>query len=254
MKLKELLTQIKQIEKNINSSTIYICGGAARDRYMGKLQKISDLDLTTGDKTIDVVSQKLFELLQAKYKVTRKIMADGHSTIFFGNLKIDFSSNYNAPNIENILTSMGINPSNMKKETFSRDFTCNALLMDFNLTTLIDPTNKGFKDIKEKRIRTCLSPAITFIDKEKRVFRSVYLACKLGFEVDNSIIDFVKNHKNEMNIGIVNPIFIADKINQAFNYDPEKASKLLTQMDLWNFISINDTIYPYYLRHIKGTI
>jgi len=253
MKLRDLLTQIKQIEKSINSSPVYICGGAARDRYMGQLEKIDDLDLTTGDKTVDILSQKLLESLQDKYKVFRKVMPDGHSTVFIGNLRVDFSSNYNAPNIDKILKSMGINnPSNMKKETFSRDFTCNALLMDFNLTTLIDPTNKGFKDIKEKKIRACISPEITFIDKEKRIFRAIYLACKLGFTVDESIINFVKNNIDKLNFSNVRPSFIKEKINVAFAYNPEKASELLTKMNLWDKIPVTEKIYPYYLKHIKS--
>ncbi len=254
MKLRELLAQIKQIEDETKSSTVYICGGAARDRYMNRLYKIEDLDLTTGDKTIDIVSLKLFDKLKEKYNIKRKIMSDGHSSIFLGNLKIDFSSNYNTPNIDKILESLKINnPSNIRKETFSRDFTCNALLMDFNLTTLIDPTNQGFKDIKDKKIKTCLAPEITLLNKEKRIFRAIYLAAKLNFDIDQSIIDYVNNNMEKIDFESVSPTFISDKLNIAFNLDGEKASYYVTKMNLWNRIPITEIIYPFYLQYLKGS-
>ena len=252
MKLRELLSQIKAIQEEINSSTVYICGGAARDRYMQRLYKIEDLDLTTGDKTVDIISLKLFDLLKEKYNVKRKIMSDGHSSIFLGNLKIDFSSNYNAPNIEKILKSLGIdNPSNIRKETYSRDFTCNALLMDFNLTTLIDPTNQGFTDIKQKKIKTCLSPNITFLNKEKRIIRSVYLAAKLGFDIDQSIIDYVNLNIGNINFENINPTFTSDKLNVAFAIDGDRAAYYLNKMNLWSHIPITESMYPYYLKYLK---
>lgn len=251
MKLRELLTDIKNIQKEINSSTVYICGGAARDRYMDNLKKLDDLDLTTGDKTIDLISVKTFELFKEKYKVSRKKMTDGHSTILLGNLKIDFSSNYNAPNIDKILLSMNIKPNNIKKEAFSRDFTCNSLLMDFNLTTLMDPTTKGFVDIKNKIIKCCTTPEITFLNN-KRVIRAVYLACKLGFDVDESILNYVRNNPIILET-FMNPNFISEKLNKAFIIDGDKASYLMTRMNLWTYAPITEIIYPFYLKHLKAS-
>lgn len=262
MKLRELLTQIKQVENEIKSSPVYICGGAARDRYMGKLDKINDLDLTNGDKTIDLVSIRLFNLLKSKYKVNRHVMPDGHSSIFMGNLKIDFSSNYNAPDIERILKSKNIsNPTNLQKETYSRDFTCNALLMDFNLNTLMDPTRRGFKDIQEKKIRTCLPPEVTLQNNNKRIIRSIYLACKLNFDVDESIISFVKNNpkifspetSTIISDKLVYPKYFTHFLNKAFDADPEKAAYLLGAMNLWQFIPVTERFYPYYLKFLRGS-
>ena len=252
MKLKDVLDDIKKIEREINSSSVYICGGAARDRYMRNLNKIDDLDLTTGDKTIDLLSIKAYEFFEQKYKVHRKKMTDGHSTIFLGNLKIDFSSNYNAPNIDKILVSMGIKPNNIKKEAFSRDFTCNSLLMDFNLTTLMDPTNKGFNDIKNKIIKCSISPEISFLNN-KRIIRSVYLACKLGFDVDEAIIAYVRNNPILLETPSINPNFVSEKMNRAFIFDADKASYLITRMNLWNSIPITENIYPHYLKHLKAS-
>src|SRR5271157_6037180 len=162
MKLRDLLQEMKRVQEQIGASQPYICGGTPRDKHMGKLQNIADLDITTGDKTVDYLSQEFAIDLRKRYNVTRKTMEDGHSTLFVGSLKLDFSSNFNAPNIDQILLKMGIaKPTDMQREMFSRDFTCNAFLMTLDIKNIVDPTKRGFADIKERKIKTCLSPEIT---------------------------------------------------------------------------------------------
>jgi len=251
MKLRELLQQIKTIQMRIGVDPCYICGGVCRDKYIGRLDKISDLDLTNGSKTIDYLSQEFAIDLRKKYNVTRKIMDDGHSTIYIGNLKVDFSSNFLVPNIEALLNNIGIaKPTNMQKELFSRDFTCNALLLSIDLKNLIDPTNKGFQDIKEKKIKTCLSPEITLTSNRNRVIRSIYLAAKLDFDIDNSIINYVLQHPETVQISSRKSL--TEKINEAFKWDADKSSHLLTQMNLWKYVPITDLVYPYYIKYGRG--
>ena len=228
-----------------------ICGGTPRDKYLKRLDNISDLDITTGENTVDYLSQEFSSKLLENYNVTRKTMPDGHSTIFVGNLKVDFSSNFNVENIDSLLSKAGIvKPTSMQKEMFSRDFTCNSLLLSLDLKNITDPTNKGFKDIKEKKIRTCLSPEITLISNRNRVIRAIYLACKLGFDIDQSIIDFVR--KNPDSVKISTTKSLSEKLNEAFTRDADRASYLITKMGLWNYIPIIDKAQPYYLKNVKG--
>lgn len=228
-----------------------ICGGTPRDKYLKRLDNISDLDITTGDNTVDYLSQEFSSNLLKNYNVTRKTMPDGHSTIFVGNLKVDFSSNFNVQNIDSLLNKIGIvKPTSMQKEMFSRDFTCNSLLLSLDLKNITDPTNKAFKDIKEKKIRTCLSPEITLISNRNRVIRAIYLACKLGFDIDQSIIDFVR--KNPDSVKISTNKSLSEKLNEAFTRDADRASYLITKMGLWNYIPIIDKAQPYYLKNVKG--
>lgn len=251
MKLRDILSQMKEVQVKIGASEPYICGGTPRDRYLGHLENISDLDITTGDKTVDYLSQEFALELRKKYQVERKTMSDGHSTIFIGNLKMDFSSNFNAPNIDIILNKIGIkNPTDMQKEMFSRDFTCNALLLSLDLKNLIDPTKKGFKDIKDKKIKTCLSPDVTLTTNKNRVIRAIYLASKLDFEIDDSIINFVQ--KNPESVKISTEKVMSEKLNDAFKYDADKATFYLNKMGLWNFIPITEAVYPYYIKHVQG--
>lgn len=251
MKLRELLSQLKEVQEKIGSSVPYITGGTPRDRYLGHLENISDLDITTGDKTVDYLSSEFAILLGKKYNITHKTMGDGHSSIFVGNLKLDFSSNFNVPSIDVILKHIGIaHPTEMQKEMYSRDFTCNALLLSLDLRELTDPLHKGFADIKDKMIRTCLSPEITLTSNKNRVIRSIYLASKLDFNVDPKIIEYVS--KNPSSIKISTDKVLNDKLAEAFKRDADKASYLMTKMNVWNQVPINELMQPYYMKYTGG--
>lgn len=251
MKLRELLQQLVAVQRAIGASTPYITGGTPRDKFMNRLDNIADLDITTGDKTVDYLSQEFAIQLRKQYNIVRKTMDDGHSTVFVGNLKVDFSSNFVVPNIDQYLKQMGVDKiTDMQREMFSRDFTCNTLLLTVDLKKLLDPTQRGFKDIREKKLRTCLAPEITLTSNRNRVVRSIYLACKLGFDIDKSIIDFVR--KNPQTVKISTEKAMIEKLNQAFEKDGDKAAKLITEMGLWNLIPITDKVSPYYTKHVQG--
>jgi len=253
MKLKELLYLLGKTAIDIKASYPMICGGTPRDKYLDQLEKVSDIDITTGDKTIDYLSEAFADKLGKQYKVSRKTMPDGHSTVFIGDLKLDFSSNFVIPNIDLYLQKLGIKePTNFQREMFSRDFTCNALLLSLDLKNIIDPTNRGFKDIKEKKIKTCLAPEITLTSNKNRVIRSVYLSSKLNFDIDNSIIEFVK--KNPQSVQDSSQSSLSKKLNEAFTWDADRAEHNLTKMNLWNYIPITKEVYPYYIKHIRGGI
>lgn len=253
MKLRELLREMKTVQEEIEASPPYICGGTPRDKAMGRLDNIADLDITTGDGTVDYLSQEFYLKLRKRYNVTRKTMEDGHSSIFVGNLKVDFSSNFMVPNIDQILQQMGFtNPTNMQREMFSRDFTCNSLLLTLDLKSTLDPTRHGLQDIKDRKIKTCLSPEITLTANRNRVVRAIYLACKLDFDLDQAIIDFVS--KNPETVRISTEKSMTEKLNDAFTRDADKASHLITKMNLWNYVPVTEKVYPYYMKATQGKV
>jgi tRNA nucleotidyltransferase/poly(A) polymerase len=247
MKLRQLLQEMKTVQEEIGASAPFICGGTPRDKYMGRLENIADLDITTGDKTVEYLSEEFFVKLRKRYNITRKTMEDGHSSIFVGQLKVDFSSNFMVHNIDYILQQMGMrNPTNMQREMFSRDFTCNSLLLTMDLKRILDPTKHGAQDIKDRKIKTCLSPEITLTANRNRVVRAIYLACKLDFNLDQAIVDYVS--KNPQTVQISTPKSLTDKLNEAFSKDADKASYLISKMNLWNYIPITEQVYPYYAK------
>lgn len=250
MKLKELLHFISTLAQQHNVSKPLIVGGTVRDKVLGRLDKISDLDITTGDSTIKVLAKELSIALSKKYQIETKTMNDGHTSIFMGDLKVDFSSNFLSPQVFYYLNKMGIKyPTDMQQEMFSRDFTCNALLLDFDLKTIVDPTERGMKDIQDKMIRTCLSPDITLSSNKNRVVRAINLAAKLGFEIDEEIINWVK--KNPQSIQNASKHTLTEKLNGALEYNAEKTVHYLDIMGLWDYVPVNEKLYPWYKQRVK---
>jgi poly(A) polymerase len=246
MKLRELLSDIQRISQRIGTTEPMICGGTVRDKVMGKLSNVSDLDLTTGDKTVHYLAKELAILLGKHYSFDQKNMPDGHVSIHLGNLKIDFSSNFITPDIDQILSKQGISqPTNLQREMFSRDFTCNALLMKLDLTTVIDPTGRGIPDIHAKTIRTCLDPAITMTSNKNRVVRAIYLAAKLDFNLDPSLSEWIKSNPRSIK-EFSSDHSLKEKLNKAVAYNPDKTAKLLTELGLWQHIPITEELQPLF--------
>jgi hypothetical protein len=102
MKLIELLNFVKDCAVKTQSSIPYICGGLPRDKVLNRVDFISDIDLTTGDASVHALATEVAVQLSKKFNVKTKVMDDGHRTLFLDNIKMDFSSNYNEPNIDNI--------------------------------------------------------------------------------------------------------------------------------------------------------
>lgn len=242
MTLVEILQLIEQTAQEKGLSTPFICGGTPRDKMMGRLNQLADVDITTGDSSVFQLAPAVAVKLPGS-KI--KTMADKHSQIMLDDLKIDFSSNFLVPNISQMLKGVGIKqPTPLQCELFSRDFTCNALLMSIDLEKIYDPTGLGIKDIKDKFLRTCLPARITLGSQGRRVIRIIYLAVKLGFEVDPEIIEWVK--ENPKAILDAKPRQISEKIETALNIDKTRTIQLLDEMKLWD-------VLPGYAEMIKGT-
>lgn len=242
MKLSELLYAIGKIAEDKGLSTPYIVGGFPRDRALNRVEEINDIDLTTGDSDIHVLFEELVKKLgnNAVYKR----LPDGHSSININNLKLDFSSNFIVPGITSMLQKVRvINPTDMQKELYSRDFTCNAMLMSLDLKTIIDPTGLGMRDIKNKIIRTCLTPDLTIGYNTRRIIRIVYMSAKLDFDVDPEIIEWVRLRPELVAESTNN--YLIKKINKSLQYNKARTIEMLDKMNLWKYIPPTKELIPY---------
>jgi len=250
MDLRQILSLISEIANEFGISTPYITGGAARDKIAKRLNRLEDIDVTTGDPSIQNLAKELDMRLQ-KMNVphTFQIMSD-HSKIKFPNeLKIDFSSNYNTPGIKEILEKSNINPTPMNRELFSRDFSINSLLMDINLQDIHDPTGFGIKDIENKLIRTNLRPEITLGQDARRIVRVIYLAAKLGFEIDEPIKEWIKNNPGDFSKPPAS--YTSGKLVKAFEYNANLTMKLLAELNLLPYVPSTQEILPYLTGSLK---
>lgn len=232
MKLSEVLDSINDTSIKFKTSTPYICGGVVRDKLLNRINKINDLDITTGDKTIHLLGQEFYNSIYKKYNVTSETAKDNHFTISMGNLKIDFSSNFIYPNINNLLGPGNYN--SLELETYSRDYTCNSLLSDLKLSKILDITKRGERDINSKIIDTCLSPEHTLSVQPNRAFRAVYLAVKLGFNISPRVIKWLKS--NSIIIQGCKFSYLDEKIAFLCSIDKNRTNDLLTECNMKGFI------------------
>ena len=249
MKLRELLLAIEKIANNKGLSRPYIVGGLVRDKLLDRVENIEDVDLTTGDAGIHSLAKHLAVKLgnEAIYKE----MPDGHASINIKNdIKLDFSSNFIVPGITSLLVEAGIDrPTEMQKELYSRDFTCNTALMTLDLETILDPTGLAVEDINKKIIRTCLPPEITLgldSDATKRIIRVVYMSAKLNFDIDPSIIDWVR--ENPQKVAEPSRDYLTKKIESSLNYNEERTIQALNDMNLWSYVPAVSRLAPYMIR------
>lgn len=246
MKLKQFLVAIDHLADEKGLSKPLIVGGVPRDKLAGHLNEINDIDLTTGDRGIHYLAKEVaikFRSPQTRYE----IMSDGHARVTVGELKLDFSSNFNLNNIEALLKEMGIdNPTEMQKELYSRDFTCNTLLMSLDLTTIQDTTRRASLDIKNKLLRTCLPPAITLGQDNKRVVRIIYLVAKLGFKIDPAIVEWV--NENPSTLSNVRADYLAKKLKKAIVFNKDLTIQTIDQLGLWPYVPPLPEFIPYLSR------
>lgn len=243
----DVLQMLSEAAVRLGTSTPYICGGAPRDKIMGRPANIVDIDITTGDNTIHHLAKEAsIRLPNSSFKT----MPDGHSQIIMEGLKIDFSSNYVFPGVSALLAKAGLkNPTSMQLELYSRDFTCNALLMSMDLKKVIDSIGLGIQDINAKVLRTCLPAQLTLGSDHKRVVRVLYMAAKLGFIVDNEIINWVR--KNPQSISTPDQRYVTSKLGQALNYNPAVTTKLMDQMGLWQYAPASPQLTQYMSQDVR---
>lgn len=251
MKLSDILQLLSQTAKDVGSSAPYICGGTPRDKVMGRPLVVEDIDITTGDQSIKTLAKEMAKRTAGPRTVFTE-MNDGHSQLIVDNIKLDFSTNYIEPGIKNMLVKAGLkNPTPMKFELYSRDFTCNTLLMTIDLKKVVDPIGLGLKDIKAKVLRTCLPAKITLGSDHRRVVRVIYLATKLGFKVDDEIINWVK--KNPVSITAHDSReYVTKKLNKSLDFNPKLTVKLIDDMGLWSYVPPSDRLIPYMAQDVRG--
>lgn len=226
MKLSELLDKIQQVSIDKNLSKPYVVGGIPRDRLLGDLSHINDIDITTGNQDSKILGKE-FALYMKDYNPLYKIMDDGHSSVFMGTVQIDFSNNFTIP---------GINKTNLENETFSRDFTCNSLLMSLDLKTVYDLTKRGVSDINNKILDTCLSPEITLKTDPKRIIRAIYLSSKLGFSLSNDLSSWIK--ENSFELKKVENEYKIKKLRKALSFNRENTLSLIKELNLMNYLPV----------------
>jgi len=79
------------------------------------------------------------------------------------------------------------------EDVWRRDFTCNALYYTISDFSIWDYTG-GFEDVKRKRLVLIGDPAHRLREDPVRMLRAVRFAGKLGFTIDESVVEAMRGH------------------------------------------------------------
>lgn len=216
MELKDLLAIMQEIAEEHNLNTPYIVGGVPRNIVLGKLSSMKDIDITTGNKDVSKLA-----ILFAKKLNTPLIEKGKHKSIKYRGVNFDFSTNFIYNNVDKMLLDAGRDPdqmSNLEKETFSRDFTINTLLLDLNLERILDITGFGEIDSKNKVLVCPLDCNVSFITDPKRILRVFKFKSKYGFTVPEDVLEAVR--RNASLIKSIKPRRAAQMTNEILREDP----------------------------------
>lgn len=239
MDIYEFLSYVDKIATKHNLSKPYVVGGVPRDRVLDKdSEGINDVDLTTGDEG----SIMLGNLISKYFKgANSRQYDDGHVSVNYRGLQVDFSNNFKIPGIKEELEKMGVqNITPMKMELYSRDFTINTLLEDLSFTTLYDLTKEGVEDIKAKLVRCPINPNLTISSDPRRILRAIRFAVKFGFTIDDKLKAAILEHRQL--IKQVSVKFAQDKIGEIIRINPERGLDLLIEYKILPLVPLTKFI------------
>lgn len=192
---------------------VYLVGGSVRD-YLLKVST-TDLDLCT-----DATPTEMEEFLpDANFRFAKFGTVSFHFDIYKVEVttlrKEDEYADYRHPkNIKFVTTP---------EEDFTRrDFTINALYLDRDLN-VYDFTD-GLKDLKRRKIKMIGDPNKRIIEDPLRILRALRFKVKLGFDLDETLVDAINQHLSLLNN--LNQDKVKHEIRKMMKLD-EEASKVL---------------------------
>lgn len=250
MKLDELLGIIIEVAKTNGLTEPFMVGGTPRDRILGVIDKkseIKDIDITTGDKN----SPKLAQLINQKLEGSiYNVFDDGHSSVDYQGIHLDFSSNYHVRGIEEELKRLNVKDiTPMKMELYSRDFTINCLLEKLDFTGIFDLTGESMDDIKGKIIRCPINPEITISSDPRRILRAIKFSIKFGFNIEDGLKNVMLN--NRKGIQTLPVKFVQDKMNEIIGLDADKGVERLIEFKLLPLVPLTKTLSDILIQKRK---
>lgn len=247
MRLEELLDALGQLAKKASLSEPFIVGGFPRDRALGfASSQVEDIDITTGNHDCFALA-----LLASKQWPDAPFRSydDGHFSLSFKNIRLDFSNNFVLPGIDVELGKRGIEkPTDLQREMFSRDFTVNTLLQPMDLTMAPhDPIGKAQEDLKARRLRTPVDPELTIGHDARRILRAIKLSLQFGFVIDDDLGRAMLKYRGA--VGQLPTGHVRRQVHQMFRIDSRRAIELLSEYKLLPIIPLSRLMSMEMAKH-----
>ncbi|CAM1354971.1 tRNA nucleotidyltransferase [Tenacibaculum halocynthiae] len=193
----EIFHYISKAAKELGLES-YVIGGFVRDHILQR-GTAKDIDIVAIGSGIEL-AEKVASLLPTKPKV-QVFKTYGTAMLRFQDVEIEFVGARKESYTEESRNPT-ISKGTLVDDQNRRDFTINALALSLNEDSfglLLDPFN-GIDDLKNKVIKTPLSPDITYSDDPLRMMRAVRFASQLGFKIEEKSLDAITNNADRIDI------------------------------------------------------
>ena len=199
---------------NQNGYEAYFVGGCVRDYLLG--EDFSDIDITTNALPDEVkkVFRKSIDTGIQHGTVTILVNGDSYEVTTF-RTEEDYTNHRSPEKVEFV--------SNLREDLDRRDFTINAMALDYN-GKLFDYHN-GDSDLSSKIIRTVNNPNERFYEDALRMLRAFRFSSKLSFEIENNTLNAIK--KNAELIKFVSIERIVNEFKKLYPHLPPNTCQLV---------------------------
>lgn len=174
---------------------LYLVGGVVRDALVGRLTGDYDLDFTTDARPDDIEAivagwaDSIW--LQGKRFGTIGVLKDGRRIEITTHRAEAYQPDSRKPDVEFA--------DAIEADLSRRDFTINAMALALPELRLIDPFD-GIADLGARRLRTPLSPDISFSDDPLRMLRAARFIAGYHLEPDKELVAAVTRLRGRLEI------------------------------------------------------
>ena len=198
-------------------------GGCVRDFLLGRPHR--ELDVLVEDGR----AMELAERFAALAGVRRPALFPrfGTAQVTWGDRLVEFVS-ARAESYASDSRKPLVRPASVEEDLLRRDFTVNALLMDFD-GRVIDPLN-GRADLERRLLRTPRPAEVTFSDDPLRMLRAIRFAAQLGFELAPDLLPTMRRLRERARPPVVSVERVTDELRKMLlSGRPQLALELLDE-------------------------
>jgi len=198
-------------------------GGYVRDTLLGRPHP--DLDVLVEDGRALELAERFAALAAARRPAL--FPRFGTAQVTWGGRAVEFVS-ARAESYAPDSRKPFVRPASVEEDLLRRDFTVNAMLMDFD-GVIHDPLG-GRADLERRLLRTPRPAEVTFSDDPLRMLRAIRFAAQLGFALAADLLPTMRRLRDRARPPVLSAERIADELRKMLLSDrPRLALELLDQ-------------------------
>lgn len=237
----EVYTKIKQFLGELIAGTewegnIYTVGGCVRDELMGS--EIKDIDLCVSLPSGGI---RFAEWLRDNRHAMKGVTVyPNYGTAMlrlkaFPDVELEFVQTRKEKYIDHSCRNPETAFGSIEDDCMRRDLTINALYCNVSTGEIVDITDKGKDDIRNRVIRTPAAPDLTYDDDPLRILRCIRFASRYGWEIESETFDGML--RNVQRLAIITKERVKDELDKMLTCQhPVMAMELLRKTGAMHYV------------------